>query len=113
MNEQPEAGLAHIASELRRRRPLALVGGMAVAIRGESRTTHDVDLAVAVADDADLEALILDLRQAGYRPFTTLEQVIHGRLGTARLDSPMHVVVDLLAASCGIETEIVAAASAV
>ena len=114
MNEQPEAGLAHIANELRRRgRRFALVGGMAVSIRGDSRTTQDVDLVVAVTGDADLEALVADLRQAGYRPFTALEQMIHDRLATVRLESPAQVVVDLLAASCGIEQEIVAAASPV
>lgn len=84
-----------------------------MSIRGESRTTLDVDLVVAVTGDADLEMLVADLRQAGYRPFTALEQMIHGRLATVRLASPAHVVVDLLAASCGIEQEIVGSASMV
>ncbi len=50
--------LAHVAGELRRlRKNFALVGGLAVSVRGDVRTTRDVDLAVAVADDAETEAL--------------------------------------------------------
>ncbi len=33
----------------------ALIGGLAVAVRAEPRFTRDVDLAVAVADDRELE----------------------------------------------------------
>jgi predicted nucleotidyltransferase len=112
MNERPEEGLAHAAGELRRRgKRFALVGGLAISVRGEPRATHDVDIAVAVASDAELEALVRDLAQAGYRAVATVEQEERRRLGTVRLESPARVVVDLLAASCGIEAEIVEAAT--
>jgi len=45
----------------------ALVGGLAVSVRAEVRFTRDVDLAVAVTNDADAEALVYHLRESGYR----------------------------------------------
>ena len=45
----------------------ALVGGLAVSARAEPRTTRDVDVAVAVNDDAGAEAAVLALRHRGYR----------------------------------------------
>jgi hypothetical protein len=56
----PLLELKRIADELgRMRRPFALVGGLAISVRGEVRFTRDVDIAVAVRDDADTEALTL------------------------------------------------------
>ncbi|HEY2030384.1 MAG TPA: nucleotidyl transferase AbiEii/AbiGii toxin family protein [Myxococcales bacterium] len=111
---RPEEALGHVAAELsKRRKRFALVGGLAVSVRGEVRTTRDVDLAVAVADDMELESLVADLATAGYRPVATVEQEARKRLAVVRLESPMTFRVDLLAASCGIEPEIVAAATAV
>jgi predicted nucleotidyltransferase len=88
----------------------ALVGGLAVSARAEPRLTRDVDLAVAVFDDAMAEDLVK--RLTGYRVTATLEQTTTGRIATVRLRPPgeVSVVVDLLFASCGIEPEIVAAA---
>ena len=64
----PERALAHIAAELESRsRPFALVGGLGVSIRGEVRFTRAVDLAIAVASDAETEQLVRDLSSAGYR----------------------------------------------
>jgi predicted nucleotidyltransferase len=98
----------------RRRLPWALVGGLAVSIRAEPRFTRDVDLAVAVADDAAAEALVGDLRAQGYRLETTLEQEALGRLATARLTPPgsnaAGIVLDLLFASSGLEQEVCQAA---
>lgn len=90
----------------------ALVGGLAVSARAEPRLTRDVDVAVAVADDAAAEAVLRRLIAVGYRVVATVEQTRRGRLATARLASPASpdVVVDLLFATCGIEPEIVAAA---
>lgn len=111
---RPEDALAHAAAELRRRgKRFALVGGLAISVRGEVRTTRDVDLAVVVGDDLELEKLVADLAQAGYRPVATVEQEARQRLAVVRLESPAGFRVDLLAASCGIEAEIVAAATAV
>ena len=61
---RPEDALAHAAAELRRRgKRFALVGGLAISVRGEVRTTRDVDLAVAVGDDRELETLVADLAE--------------------------------------------------
>jgi hypothetical protein len=107
----PERALARIVSSLRaRRRAFALVGGLAVSLRAEVRFTRDVDLAVAVADDADAESLVRELGDDGFRPIASVEHDTAQRLSTVRLSSPDGVVIDLLFASSGIETEIVARA---
>ncbi len=87
----------------------ALVGGLAVGARSEPRTTRDVDVAIATADDAEAEAIVFSLQQRGYRLEAAVEQAKTGRLATARLRAP-HArgpVLDLLFASSGIETEVV------
>jgi predicted nucleotidyltransferase len=92
----------------------ALVGGLAVGARAEPRTTRDVDLAVAVADDSEAEKLVHRLQRRGYLVTFVLEQEATGRLATVRLQPPNTlpegVVVDLLFASSGIEQEVVNAA---
>lgn len=94
--------------------PWALVGGLAVSIRAEPRFTRDVDLAVAVVDDAAAESLVGDLRAQGYRLETTLEQEALGCLATVRLTPPglsaTGIVLDLLFASSGLEREVCEAA---
>jgi predicted nucleotidyltransferase len=109
-----EQSLQEIVGQLRRLdRRFALVGGLAVSARAEPRLTRDADLAVAVADDRDAEALILELRSAGYEVAASVEQEITGRLATIRLvprDPAQQLVTDLLFASSGIEAEIVSAA---
>lgn len=85
-----------------------------MTVRATPRLTHDVDVAVAVADDRDAESLGRDLFAAGYRLLAQIEQEATGRLATVRFLSPgpsaTGVIVDLLFASCGIEPEIVEAA---
>jgi predicted nucleotidyltransferase len=88
-------------------REFAIVGGFAVSIRTEPRTTRDVDFAVAVRDDADAENLTFELVSRGYVVQTAIEQVGVGRLATVRLKAPSGAIVDLLFASSGIEPEIV------
>jgi Nucleotidyl transferase AbiEii toxin, Type IV TA system len=110
----PRDALQHAVRELRKRRKrFALVGGLAVSVRGEVRTTRDVDLAVAVDNDDEIEALVADLAGSGYRVLASVEQEERGRRATVRLASPIGFMVDLLAASCGIEPEIVDAATPV
>jgi predicted nucleotidyltransferase len=98
----------------RKRFGWALVGGLAVSIRAEPRFTRDVDVAVAVSDDAAAEALVGDLGAQGYRLQTTLEQAALGRLATVRLIPPgataAGIVLDLLFASSGLEPDICEAA---
>jgi hypothetical protein len=104
----PASTLAHIAQRLRElRKPFALVGGLAVSVRAEVRFTRDVDLAVAAADDAEVEALVRDLAVSGYRAAVLVEHDRRQRLATVRLDSPGGIAVDLITATCGIESEIV------
>jgi len=92
----------------------ALVGGLAVSVRTEPRFTRDLDLAVAVTNDRDAEALINFLRSRDYRVETLVEQEAVNRLATVRLvpSGEPALIVDLLFASSGIEPEIVSAANA-
>ena len=79
----------------------------AVSVRAEVRFTRDVDIAVAVADDAEAESLTYELRLAGYTAVASVEHETRHRLSTVRLMSPSGVKVDLMFASSGIEAEIV------
>lgn len=92
----------------------ALVGGLAITVRAEPRFTGDVDLAVAVVDDAQAEQLVASLQSRGWALRTLIEQVAVGRLGTARFQLPGRspgLRVDLLFSATGIEAEIVSAAT--
>lgn len=92
----------------------ALIGGVAVSARCEPRFTRDLDLVIAVADDADAESLLFALQNGGYRVHNVLENTALRRLSTVRLESleqeARGIIVDLLFASSGIEAEIVAEA---
>jgi hypothetical protein len=107
-----EAALRQIGADLTRAHvSFALVGGLAVSVRTEPRFTRDADLAVALASDAEAEALIHELRAQDYRIEAIVEQEAVGRLATVRLtfsSEPRAPVIDLLFASSGIETEVVA-----
>lgn len=107
-----EAALRQIHTDLTAAHvSFALVGGLAVSARTEPRFTRDADLAVALASDAEAEALIHGLRGRDYRVEAVVEQQAVGRLATVRLTrshTPEAPVVDLLFASSGIEPEIVA-----
>jgi hypothetical protein len=97
------------------KRRWALVGGLAVSARAEPRNTRDVDIAVAVSDDADAEGLVGELMKSGWVVEAAVEQIGTGRLATIRLLPPRartdSTIVDLLFASSGIEHEIVARAT--
>ena len=107
-----EAALRKITADLTRAHvPFALVGGLAVSVRTEPRFTRDADLVVALATDAEAEALIHTLGTRGYTIESVLEQHAVGRLATVRLtfsSESQEPVVDLLFASSGIEAEVVA-----
>jgi hypothetical protein len=68
-----------------------------------------------VASDAEAERLVFEVARDGYQLVTLIEQTGTGRLATARLaltgGDPDDAVIDLLFASCGIEPEVVAAAT--
>jgi hypothetical protein len=95
----------------------ALLGGLAVAVRAEPRFTRDIDLAVAVDDDPQAEALVRHTASHGYQIQMIVEQEETGRLATVRILPPGEpqegLIVDLLFASSGIEGEIVAQAEPV
>jgi hypothetical protein len=113
-----EIALRRVASDLARYdRAWAMVGGFAVSARAEPRFTRDIDVAVAVSDDADSESLVRRLISDGYSPLASIEQDETGRLAAMRLACPLgddgDVIVDLLFASSGIEPEIVKSAESV
>ncbi len=115
MNSLKES-LRQVAGELgEAARPWALVGGLAISSRMEPRFTRDLDLAIAVRDDAEAEDLIYRFRHAGYGVLALIEQETADRLATVRLAAPGEtgIIVDLLFASSGIEPEIVAGAGPV
>src|ERR1035438_7034335 len=62
----------------------ALIGGCGVSVRAAPRFTQDVDFAVAVAGDAEAEAVVLALRSRGYQPGIVLEQTYVDRMSTVR-----------------------------
>lgn len=94
-----------------------LVGGWAVGVRSEARFTADIDVAIAVKDDALAERLLFDLRARGYQIDMVLEHETRSRLATARTiiqrgeGEPMRVY--FLFASSGIEDLLVAEAEQV
>jgi hypothetical protein len=90
----------------------ALVGGLAVSVRSIPRFTKDLDFAVAVAGDTEAEDVVHRLGGRGYRAVELLEQEYVERMSGVRLErGGSDVVVDLLFASSGIESEVVAAAT--
>ncbi len=95
-------------------RKWSVVGGLAVVVRGEPRFTRDADLAVVVGGDAEAESLVRWLLGRGYSVLATVEQQAKGRLATVRLLPPGEdaegIVLDLLFASSGIESEVAATA---
>lgn len=114
MNRVEAALRAAVRDLLAQNVKCALVGGLAVSARTEPRFTRDVDLALAVADDREAERVAQALTTRGYRIVALVEQEAMKRLATIRLSAPGNdeagVVVDLLVASSGIESDVVSAA---
>ena len=107
-----ESTLVDVVARLNQlNRDCALIGGLAVSARSEPRFTRDVDLAVMVEDDSAAENLVNHFVRKGFGVLATVEQEAAGRLATVRLlplgQTEEGVVVDLLFASSGIESEIV------
>ncbi len=110
-----EKALRRAAKDLRDiGRDFALVGGLAVVIRGSERTTKDVDFVVAVPSDSAAEQVLHAMLQKGYTVDCLLEQTRVARLAAARLVPPgpekRKAIVDLLFHVTGIEVEIAEAA---
>ena len=93
----------------------AVVGGLAVSLRAEPRTTHDLDVTVVVTGNSQAESVVRHLMSRGYRFQWASEHEDHDRLMIVRLlleEGAEHpgVDIDLMFASSGIEEEVVAAA---
>jgi len=81
-----------------------------VSARCDPRFTRDVDLAIAVDDDARAEALVQKLGMVGFRVGAMAEQEAVGRLAMIRLVDGDDTTIDMLTASSGIEAEVVSEA---
>lgn len=115
-------GLSHLVrpivpSLLANNARFAVVGGLAVSARTIPRFTKDADFAVMVSSDAEAERLVFTIARDGFQIVTLIDQTATGRLATARLalpgDEARDAVIDLIFATCGIEPEVVMAATAV
>lgn len=94
----------------------ALIGGLAVSLRAEPRTTQDLDVSVAVEDDREVDRVVFNLRNQGYdllddelfKP-QDRDRIEFVRLVASR-EATRGVIVDLMFAASGIEHEVVASA---
>lgn len=108
-----EASLRLLASDLDALQARwAIIGGFAVSARAEPRFTRDVDVCVLVDGDEQAEELASGLTRRGYEVVAIVEYEQADRLATLRLVAPFRsgVLVDLLFASSGLESEIVESA---
>jgi len=97
----------------------ALVGGFAVMLRVEARSTRDLDIVLAVTGDRQTDDAVRGLMMRGYRNHPTKPMLFRkdGRLFGVRLvsppldagDDPM-AIIDVLTGCSGVEREIVAGA---
>src|SRR5689334_43999 len=98
--------------------PFALVGALAVAIRAEELTTKDIDLAVAVPDEAAARFVVRHLLGRRYRPGAAFNEVttgvgLHGASVFPPGPGGASIPVDLLFNTCGAERGIVERAESV
>lgn len=93
----------------------ALIGGIAVIVYTEARTTRDVDLAVIVESDQEAEELVRDMAARGYRRELVLDHERSGRLAMVGLTPPggaeEGLRADLMFSFAGIEEEVVDSAT--
>lgn len=98
--------------------PFALVGALAVAVRAEELTTKDIDLAVAVPDEAAARFVLRHLIKRRYRPGVAFNDLSSGvGLRGASIFPPgpegASIPIDLLFNTCGAERDIVQRAESV
>lgn len=88
----------------------AMVGGIAVSIRTLERFTKDIDIAISVESDSAAELLVNSFKGAGFLIAYYLEKEEDGTLMTVRLTTggEVELFIDLLFATSGIESEVVA-----
>ncbi len=87
-----------------------MVGGIAVSIRTLERFTKDIDIAISVESDSAAELLVNSFKGAGFLIAYYLEKEEDGTLMTVRLTTggEVELFIDLLFATSGIESEVVA-----
>jgi len=115
-----QKALIRLSTDLRALRlKWALVGGFAVMLRVESRSTRDLDIVLAFSEDGQTDEAVRGLRMRGYRDHPTKPMLLRkdGRLFGVRLVSPVVdaddetlTIVDVLTGCSGVEPELVAAA---
>lgn len=91
----------------------ALIGGLAVSMRGEPRTTRDLDVTVAVTGDSEVESVISKFMSRGYRVKAVRKHPDLKRVSSVRLlvesSAIRGAIIDLMFASSGIEEEVITA----
>jgi hypothetical protein len=114
VNEPLQVTLADAAAFLENEGvPYALVGGMAVSLRGQPRVTADVDMVIAVDVDRAL-ALIERLGQSKFRPlFDGIEEVVERAFILPLRHRSTYVKLDLAIGVSGFERQAVARAQPV
>jgi hypothetical protein len=91
--------------------PYAVIGGLAVSLRGQPRVTADVDLVLGISIDAAL-GLIPLLGDTVFEPlFSGIEEVVERSFILPLRHRPTRVKVDLAIGLSGFEQQVVARAS--
>jgi hypothetical protein len=93
----------------------AVVGGLAVGARARPRTTQDIDIALAVENNEQAEAVVYQLLHRGYQVSVVLNHAESDEMLAVRLIPPpppdiadrQLPICDLLFRSSGIEHEVV------
>lgn len=119
MQDVIERLLRRVIQDLTDIQPLyALVGGLAYGARAEPRFTRDIDFTIAVSNEDEAEQVTGYLIRCGYFPEMELANRHTGALATFRMrhkrpsgDADQSPYIDLLFSHCGIEKEIVDAAT--
>ena len=92
----------------------ALVGGLAVSARAGGRATTDLDVAIAIEADHEVDAIVFGLRALGYGLPIVLNDSDTGLVAMVRVPvsnrSGRELLLDLLVSTTRIENEIVAGA---
>lgn len=106
-------GLEQISKDLLElKSDFALVGGLALGIRSIPRQTIDIDLAVVVNSESQLNSLVDTLVLKGYGISNLYKNEQTGKIFLAKLFLPNNdesylIEVDILLDLCGIEKEVV------
>ncbi len=107
MNVDPLTGTLHDVAEFLNVQGIAfaLIGGLAVAVRGEPRSTLDVDIIVDCDVERALE-LVTQLNESNFRPlFEGVEQVVKTGLLLPLVHQRFGIKVDIAIGMSGFEQD--------